>query len=114
MRVFWLILFAVLIVAGCEGSNENPNDADPIDVGPIDVDPPPEVVCQTDSDCATAGCSGQLCVPAESAADILTTCEYREEYGCLEFTACGCQSGICEWVQNTVYLSCLNDIESNG
>src|SRR3989344_3244151 len=31
----------------------------------------------TFSGCAVAGCSGQLCVSAEEARAIITTCEYR-------------------------------------
>lgn len=64
--------------------------------------------CRVDADCARAGCSSQLCVPAASAADVVTTCEYLPEYACLAHTSCGCVDGTCAWRQTPDYLNCLN------
>lgn len=57
----------------------------------------PEIHCQSDVDCVAAGCSGQICVPAYKAADIVTTCEYLEEYICYQEANCGCVQGVCSW-----------------
>jgi 1,4-dihydroxy-6-naphthoate synthase len=38
---------------------------------------------------------------------MLTTCEYREEFGCLEKTSCGCIEGRCGWAQTPEYEECL-------
>ncbi|MBD3398140.1 eight-cysteine-cluster domain-containing protein [Candidatus Micrarchaeota archaeon] len=67
--------------------------------------------CQADSDCVVAGCSSQLCVPKE-LSDVVTTCEYLEEYECLPLTTCGCYNGTCGWEQNQEYLNCLDEKRS--
>lgn len=69
-----------------------------------------ETECVKDEDCASAGCSGQLCVLKQEAAEITTTCEFAPEYECLELTSCGCVDGKCQFEQNQQYASCLNDI----
>ncbi len=68
--------------------------------------PQPIAECRTDADCFKAGCSSQLCVP-ESEKGVITTCEYKEEYGCLQKTSCGCADGKCAWEQNRQYLDCM-------
>ncbi len=58
--------------------------------------------------CAVAGCSGQLCVSADEAGDIITTCEYREEYACYREASCEPQQdGKCGWTQTRELTRCL-------
>ncbi|HWO07798.1 MAG TPA: hypothetical protein VNM40_04455 [Candidatus Paceibacterota bacterium] len=58
--------------------------------------------------CAVAGCSGQLCVSAEEAATVVTTCEFRAEYACYRDAACERQaSGQCGWTQTETLQRCL-------
>lgn len=58
--------------------------------------------------CAVAGCSGQLCVSADEAANIVTTCEYRAEYACYKEAHCGPQAdGKCGWSQTPELQRCL-------
>lgn len=58
--------------------------------------------------CAVAGCSGQLCVPAIEADNIMTTCEYRAEYVCYKNAKCEHQSdGSCGWTQTPQLQQCL-------
>src|SRR3989338_2363502 len=64
--------------------------------------------CSTDADCATAGCSGELCAKAEDVEGIITTCEYREEYACLKQTSCGCNEGKCGWKETAEYAKCTD------
>lgn len=52
--------------------------------------------CATDADCATAGCSAEVCVAATRAADVVTTCEILPIVS--ELKACTCQEGMCRWV----------------
>ncbi len=87
---FILILFLIsfIFIAGCNINKQ--------------------VECIKDSDCLTGGCSGQVCTTKENAANIITTCEYREEYGCLRFTSCGCVNNKCLWRENKEYTDCLN------
>lgn len=67
--------------------------------------------CSKDDDCVKAGCSSQLCVLEEEADGLFTTCEYKEEYRCLEFTECGCSNNNCAWKQNEDYLNCLEEVK---
>ncbi len=58
--------------------------------------------------CAVAGCSGQLCVSAEEASMIVTTCEYRAEYACYRKASCEPQAdGKCGWTPTPVLKQCL-------
>ncbi len=58
--------------------------------------------------CATAGCSGQLCVSADEAADMVTTCEFRAEYACYKEASCEPQvDGKCGWTQTKELTQCL-------
>lgn len=59
--------------------------------------------CSEDSDCVVSGCSSQVC----STEEVTTTCEWREEYGCLRLSNCGCIEGKCAWEETAGYLSCL-------
>lgn len=77
--------------------------------GETPPEPPQAAQCSTDSECATGGCSGQVCTTANEASDIITTCEYREEYGCLKLTSCGCVEGRCAWRENSEYSKCLDE-----
>lgn len=62
--------------------------------------------------CAVAGCSGQLCVDADKANDIVTTCEYRAEYACYKEVACERQAdGQCGWTPTPSLQACLNNAE---
>ncbi len=68
--------------------------------------------CTSDSDCGVGGCSGQVCATAEKASGIITTCEYREEYGCLKLTSCGCVNGKCAWRESAEFKSCVDATKS--
>ena len=61
--------------------------------------------CLEDFDCVPTGCSSQVCAPKGS--DLVTTCEWRPEYECLQLTSCGCVENRCAWEENPEYQSCL-------
>ncbi|ASJ05468.1 CGP-CTERM-anchored Cys-rich protein [Thermococcus barossii] len=65
--------------------------------------------CTFDADCATGGCSGEVCAPKKEAMEIVTPCVYREWYDCLSLTNCGCVNGICTWKPNDAFESCLRE-----
>ncbi|WP_209474767.1 CGP-CTERM-anchored Cys-rich protein [Thermococcus stetteri] len=65
--------------------------------------------CTSDSDCATGGCSGELCVPRREASNIVTPCVYRPWYTCFALTSCGCVNGVCTWKPNPAFESCLKE-----
>lgn len=51
--------------------------------------------CATAADCARAGCSQEVCVPATAAGDVMTTCEILPCFQMLD--TCGCHEGVCAW-----------------
>lgn len=58
--------------------------------------------------CAVAGCSGELCVSAAEAGDIMTTCQYRAEYACYQEASCEPQAdGACGWTETPELNRCL-------
>lgn len=58
--------------------------------------------------CKVGGCSGQLCLEG-SAEDMVTTCEWREEYACYQKAKCERQNnGQCGWTQSADLTSCLS------
>ncbi len=58
--------------------------------------------------CAVAGCSGQLCVSADEAGNIVTTCEFRSEYACYAEASCEPQAdGQCGWTETPELERCL-------
>ncbi|NJE01953.1 CGP-CTERM-anchored Cys-rich protein [Thermococcus sp. JdF3] len=65
--------------------------------------------CTSDGDCATGGCSGEVCAPKKEAREIVTPCVYREWYTCLGLTSCGCVNGLCTWKPNDAFESCLRE-----
>ncbi|ASJ06162.1 CGP-CTERM-anchored Cys-rich protein [Thermococcus pacificus] len=65
--------------------------------------------CTSDADCATGGCSGEMCAPREKASGIMTPCVYRPWYTCLAMTSCGCVNGVCTWKPNPAFESCLKE-----
>jgi|WetSurMetagenome_2_1015567.scaffolds.fasta_scaffold260297_2 eight-cysteine-cluster-containing protein len=63
--------------------------------------------CLTDSDCATGGCSGEVCTQKDKAPQVVTTCLMRPQYECLNVTSCGCVGGKCSWKDTVEYKRCL-------
>lgn len=54
-------------------------------------------------DCTVTGCSGQVC----AEEDVMTTCEYREEYACYRSARCERQkNGECGWTETVGLRAC--------
>lgn len=51
--------------------------------------------CTVDADCARAGCSLEVCVPATTAPSVHTMCDVQPCFAVLD--VCGCVSGQCTW-----------------
>jgi eight-cysteine-cluster-containing protein len=51
--------------------------------------------CTKDSDCASTGCSNEVCMLATKAAEIMTTCDIQICFSVL--SSCGCKEGLCSW-----------------
>lgn len=55
-------------------------------------------------ECRKTGCSGQIC----SDTDMITTCEYKQEYACYQTARCERQvSGECGFTQTSELSNCL-------
>ncbi|HEX5060268.1 MAG TPA: hypothetical protein VFV99_12960 [Kofleriaceae bacterium] len=71
--------------------------------------PPSEASNKTPSpanDCITTGCSGTVCT--EPGKEVVTTCEYKPEYGCYKDGVCARQNdGSCGWTQTPSLQACL-------
>lgn len=56
--------------------------------------------------CFKGGCSGQLCT---DSTDMVSTCEWRDEYACYQSATCEQQpSGKCGWTMTDTLNQCLN------
>lgn len=61
---------------------------------------------EVDKACKITGCSGQVC----SDKEIMTTCEYKAEYGCYHNAKCERQTdGKCGWTQTEQLTKCLEE-----
>jgi hypothetical protein len=62
---------------------------------------------QPGGSCYVGGCSGQLC--GDDSQNLISTCEWREAYGCYQGAVCERQAdGRCGWTVTTTLASCLN------
>ena len=85
------ILALALGLAAC-GSKSRPAPTPP---------PPP-----AQSACVKSGCSSTICV--EPGKEVVTTCEYKAEYGCYKAAACERQpDGSCGWTKTAELTACL-------
>jgi len=56
-------------------------------------------------DCYVGGCSSQIC---SDKKDVISTCEYKEEYACYKTAKCERQdNGQCGWTPSHILISCL-------
>lgn len=63
---------------------------------------------KTTKECVVSGCSGQLCLDKDTAQDVFTTCEWKEEYGCYREAKCTEQEdGTCGWTKTSELSECL-------
>ncbi len=73
----------------------------------------PEESTYSTGGCAVGGCSGQLCGEASEIGNMVTTCEFREEYACFAHARCERQTtGKCGWTETSEYGSCMANIAS--
>jgi eight-cysteine-cluster-containing protein len=77
-------------------------------VGVIDVVSAKEIARVSDDRCKVTGCSGQICSDQDVDQDVITTCEWREEYACYRFARCERQSdNTCGWTMTEEAKKCL-------
>lgn len=65
-----------------------------------------------DGKCFVGGCSGQIC---SDQRDVVSTCEWTEEYACYAEATCERQlNGQCGWTQSTDLLRCLHKANTSA
>ncbi len=70
---------------------------------------PDPVISETQTQCVTTGCSGEICVDA-STGPLNSTCQWKEEYSCLPKAKCEVQNnGKCGWTYTREYNQCVAD-----
>jgi len=85
-----LMLVAVLLIFGCSKSQSISG-----------------AQCASDSDCATGGCSNELCGAKGEVENVTTACVYLQTYQCLKLTSCGCINGLCQWQKSDKFNKCI-------
>lgn len=87
MKAQWTVVALAAAAAGCFDGSESRRDD--LIVAPA---------------CRHTGCSSQLC----SDQDLVTTCEYREEYACFQAAVCERQAdGACGFTPSPELTACL-------
>ncbi|WP_437996668.1 hypothetical protein WMF26_37605 [Sorangium sp. So ce185] len=97
--VVGMLLLFVPLLTGAKGKGcQGPGDGGPGDGGSAGGEP---------GDCRPTGCSGQIC--ADAGDEVVTTCEWREEYACFDkFGVCERgASGECGWRETPELEACL-------
>ena len=63
---------------------------------------------------AGGGCGSHLCLSKEEIETTMSTCEWRDSYGCYpKFSKCELQAdGNCGWTQTPELQSCIEDANS--
>jgi hypothetical protein len=70
---------------------------------PEDRDTPPPL-----NACVPAGCSSELCVPADRAHEVITPCEWKPLYACYIQAVCELQAnGTCGWTETETFRACM-------
>ena len=86
-------ILVVALLSACGGTSTPPANTEPT---------PPA----TGGACVKGGCSGTMC--AEPGKDMISTCEYKAEYGCYSAATCERQGdGSCGWTQSAELTACL-------
>lgn len=100
--------FYIKLLGGKQGSGASGSDgnAQGITIGEPNPSTPKPVAS---GGCMVGGCSGQLCGESKNPDDMMSTCEYREQYACYKSASCERQAnGQCGWTMDTVLTQCLN------
>ena len=83
---------------------------------PVSYSQPTSSPRLSDEKCVVGGCSGQLCLQVTERQEdqIVSTCEWREEYGCYRTAKCEKQSdGKCGWTKTEELNKCLQGAETS-
>ena len=100
MRYALLILLFACSSNACGSKTSNDH--------PVQPNPTP-----APAGCVKSGCSGTVCT--EPGKEVVTTCEYKAEYGCYKDGVCERQpDGNCGWTQTPALQACLAHPPANA
>ncbi|HRO68248.1 MAG TPA: hypothetical protein PL182_11835 [Pseudobdellovibrionaceae bacterium] len=61
--------------------------------------------------CVVAGCSRELCLSSDAAQDLMSTCEWKDEYRCAQMMTCETQAdGKCGFTPNEKSETCMKEL----
>src|SRR5262245_29473740 len=90
-----ILLCLALCVPACSSKSQTPS-----------ASPPAPAPAPSKGDCIKTGCSGTVC--AAPGEEVVTTCEFKAEYGCYQQAKCERQpNGLCGWTQSANLTACL-------
>lgn len=100
-------IFALVCACSAQPPPEPPGEPAPVE--PLPAEPSPAEPPAGGGDqgaCVPSGCSGTVCV--EAGDEVVTTCEWREEYACYQQATCERQpDGVCGWTMTAELEQCL-------
>lgn len=97
----WIVLVIALVLVGTNYFGKQTRQDLPI--------PPPTTSPSLNQDCKVTGCNSEICAEADKADDIITDCQWKEEYACYKNARCERQSdGTCAWTKDEALTKCLN------
>lgn len=96
MKYKWLLLVIFILIFAGWFLWKDSNMTEPVVVDNLDT-----------GGCFVGGCSSQIC---SDDPDVVTTCEWREEYACYQNAVCERQvDGECGWTETTELQMCLSN-----
>ena len=68
------------------------------------------IECTTDNDCIIGGCSSHLCLSKATESDLVSICDYRNEYSCYAQDSCLCKNNKCQWEGASAFIECVREL----
>jgi len=102
-------IIIVAIALGLSMRSMKTKNIIPPEAFPTDSQPEITPRKETDKKCKIGGCNGEICQNADDE-DIMSICQYKDEFACYKNTDCTVQSdGNCGWTQSEELVNCLNE-----
>ena len=105
---FSMILIVLLSVAGALSQIFTPHRT--VKLQPKRDTESARVVAKVTPRCIPAGCSSHICAEESEVSNIVTTCDFKDEYMCYKDATCERQeNGHCGWTPTPTLNTCLKN-----